>query len=157
MVILLVNWIGTRAPSEASGKKRKRGVGRTKRKSRFFFSSGKMESYVRTKRRMKIRVQAEMNLRRNRRICWIFLFHVCCWFLVRNGRPKKCSAMCMVYGLFILSSLSVRERGREGKKWSDRGVKGSLFVFKQLYERYLVVEIFFCLLFISGNIYIKRD
>lgn len=46
MVILLVNWIGTRAPSETSGKKRKR-MRRTKRKLRFF-SSRKIESYVRT-------------------------------------------------------------------------------------------------------------
>lgn len=156
MVILLVNWIGTRAPREASGKKRKRGVGRTKRKSRFFFSSGKMESYVRTKRRMKIRVQAEMNLRRNRRICWIFLFHVCCWFLVRNGRPKKCSAMCGVWLVYTLFSLCERERKRRKeveRSWCQR----KPICFQTALRTISSSRNFLLPPFYLGNIYIKRD
>lgn len=116
MVILLVNWIGTRAPSETSGKKRKR----TKRKSRFF-SSGKIENYVRTKR-MKIRVEAEM--------IWdeiegsIFLFHIC-WRTIPHtewtAKEMLGDVWCMAC-LYSLLSLSGR---RGGKKWSDRSIKGS--------------------------------
>lgn len=132
MVILLVNWIGTRAPSETSGKKRKR----TKRKSRFF-SSGKIENYVRTKR-MKIRVEAEMVwIERNRRLDLSFphlLAHDSSYGMDGQRNARR----CVVYGLFILSSLSVGKKRRKEVEQYQR----KLFVFKQLYERYLMVEIF---------------
>lgn len=64
-----------------------------------------------------------------------------------------------VYGVWLVYTLfSLTERERKRRKEVERSwCQRKLFVFKQLYERYLVVEIFFCLLFISGNIYIKRD
>lgn len=78
-------------------------------------------------------------LRRNRRLDLSFphlLTHDSSYGMDGQRNARR----CVVYGLFILSSLSV------GKKWRKEVERSQyqrkLFVFKQLYERYLMVEIF---------------